>query len=246
MTRKVKFWGALGALGFLLVAGYWVFAAKATPNVQLRASFRSLTDPAFPPDTPGFYADKILNDANGPYGTTDNGSISVWLTSDAGNLVFDIQHHSGRGALFVFPDSATPCGYLPDTAGVYPELTDDPVDYVSVRTYNNSGFTGPKLNFLTMPVGIVQQVRLWVWMCTAQIHGYRINYNEPDPARDAGIVEVTAVDTSGDGKPDRWEIRPVAGTNGLAWILVNPSGRSKGACHFGSFPMPFTLILERR
>lgn len=246
MSRKIRFWGALGLLGFLLVMSYGVFGAKVAPNIQLRASFRGLTNPAFPPDTPGFYADKILNDANGPYVTADNGSVSVWLTSDVGNLVFDIQHHSGRSALFVFPNSPTPCDYLPDTAGVYPELMDDPVDYLSVRTYNNYGFTGPKLNFLTMPVGITQQVRLWVWMCTAQIHGYKIKYNEPDPARDAGVVEVTAFDTSGDGKPDRWEISPMTGTNDLAWILVNPSGRAKGACYFGSFQMPFKLILERR
>ncbi len=250
MSRKIRFWGALGLLGFLLAGSYWVFGAKAAPNIQLRASFRGLTNPAFPSDTPEYYVDKILNDSQGSYVTDSSNGISVWITPDFGNLRFEFEHHSGRSAFFVFPDLVTACGTLPDTAGVYLGLPDDPVDYIVMWTCYDSYCAGPKLNLLTMPISTPeqprpQQVRLWMRMCTAAVHDFRIMFNQPDPQRDAGIVEVCAFDKNGDGKPDRWEFSPAAGSNDLAWIYINPSGRAKSYCYFGAFPMPFNLILER-
>lgn len=246
MSKRGRFWAFLWVAALVLAGALVLSAARPQPNVQLRASFRGLTDPAFPGD-PAFYVDKVLNDAQGPYVTGDNGNVSVWITSDVGDLFFEIQHHSGRSALVVFPDLDTPCGYLPDTAGIYPLLPDVPLDFLRIRTYNNSSFLGPKLNFLKMSAGVPKQVRFWFLMCTADVHNILLDYNNSDPGAQSGFVEVTAFDVNGDGTLDRWEISPVSGTNDMVWIKQNPESRglNREPCFFGGFPMPFKLVLER-
>jgi hypothetical protein len=240
MSKRIRLWGVWSVLGFVFLLGIWVFGAPGAkaPNVQLRATFQTQTDAGIPC--------KILNDSKGSY-VTDKSAVSVWITADRGDLDFVIEHHSNRSAFFVFPNDYTTCGYLPDTAGVYPELPDDPVNYLRFHTNNLFSIGGPHLNFLTMTPGVTQQVRLFVFMCSTLTHHYYINYNDSNPTHEAGVVDVMAFDNNGDGKLDRWEISPTPGTTDMAWIWRHPEGSDQqDNCFYMATPMPFKLILERR
>ncbi len=244
MSKKIMIFGTLGILGIFCLSGLWMFGAKPAPNVQLRASFRGLTNPEFA-GTEFYYVDKILNDDHGPYVTTGNKAVEVYFTSDNGELFFKIEHHANRPVNVVFPYALGPCGYLPDTVGIYPDLPDETVDFFRFKTYNSSAFGPPKINFLTMTPEVPQQVRLWTTICTISRHYFILNYNNSNPKHIAGVVEATAFDGDNDGTLDRWEINPIPGTNDLAWIYKHPENNRDEVCPFGAFPMPFKLILER-
>ncbi|OGD22659.1 MAG: hypothetical protein A2W03_16285 [Candidatus Aminicenantes bacterium RBG_16_63_16] len=189
--------------------------------------------------------DKILNDDQGPYVTTGNNSVEVWFSGDKGELYFKIEHHAERSVRVVFPYAQGPCGFLPDTVGLYPGLPDEPVDFFRFKTYNSAAFAAPRINFLTMTPGVPQQVRLWTTICTISRHYFILNHNNSNPTGITGVVEAMAYDNNNDGKPDRWEIYPVPGTNDQAWIYKHPENNRDAVCPFGSFPMPFMLLLER-
>jgi hypothetical protein len=221
MARMIKVVGVLAIAG--LVLGYGLYGAKPKAPVKVRVSFE------------GAAGQKLLNDALGPYVGGDG--ITVQITSDLGDFVFEIPHHSTRGAFVIFPAAQSQLGESLPTPGV-----DVALDYVCVRTYNS--FSTMKLNFLAMKPNDIAQVRLWVWVCTEALHSYRFIYGEDDPDHDAGIVEVSAYDAKGgDGIVDRWEIKPVTGTADMAYI--NRWDRKDGMHYFGSYPMPFKLIIER-
>ncbi len=243
MSKKIIVFGTLGVLGIFCLSGFWVFGAKPAPKIQLRASFLGLTNP----ELPGYdyYVDKIHNDDQGAYMTTLNNSVEVYFTSDKGELFFKIEHHANRSVNVVFPYVLGPCGYLPDTVGIYPDLPDETVDFFRFKTYNSPAFGPPKINFLTMTPGVPQQVRLWTTICTISRHYFILNYNDSDPSHITGVVEATAFDDNDDGTLERWEINPVPGTGDLAWIYKHPENRKDDVCYFGYFPMPFKLILER-
>jgi hypothetical protein len=240
MARMLKIAGVLAIAG--LVLGPGLFGAKPKPPVKVRVSFEGLTDPGYPPNDPNHYAQKLHNDAWGPYEATNG--LTAQITGDLGDFVFEIPHHAGRSVLVVFPYVTSQLGdYLPDTAGVYP-TDDDPIDYFVMRTYNS--FATKKLDFLAMTPGASAEVHFWAWMCTEAVHSYRVIYNQPDPDHDAGIVEVKAFDLSplgGDGVADHWEITPVLGTSDQAWITR--WDRKKGWLYYGYHPMPFKLIIDR-
>ncbi len=237
MLKKRGIWVLVLVLGLVLVGAIVLAAAKPAPNIMLRAYFMDADGNGIPCN--------ITNDAKGSY-VTDKSAVSVWITADRGDLYFEIAHHSNRSALIIFPNDATACGYLPDTAGVYPELTDDPVDYLKFKTINLFSTGAPHLNFLTMTPGVTQQVRLWIVMCSTQTHYYYIKYNDSDPIHQAGVVDVMASDNNGDGKLDRWEISPTPGTTDMAWIWRIPEGSNQqDSCFYMATPMPFKLILER-
>jgi hypothetical protein len=62
----------------------------------------------------------------------------------------------------------------------------------------------------------------------------------------SGTVQVTAYDDNGDHKLDRWIITPIPVNGNLADIYKHPeTGNDSINCPFGTFPMPFKLILER-
>jgi hypothetical protein len=238
MMRPIKAAVALAIAGLIL--GYGLYGAKPKAPVMVRVSFEGVTDPNFPPSDPNYYVHKLHNDVLGPYIAASG--VTAQISGDLGDLVFEIQHHSGRGVLVVFPAAQSQLGDdLPDTAGVYP-AEDDPIDYFIMRTYNS--FSGQPLNFLTMTPNTAKQTRLWAWTCTETVHSYRLIYGETDPDHDAGIVEVTAYDQNPvDGVIERWEITPVTGTGDLAWITR--WSRKEGDLCYGSHPMPFKLIVER-
>ena len=230
MARMIKVAVALAIAG--LVLGYGLYGGKPKAPVKVRVSFEGAAD------------QKFLNDALGSYVGGDG--ITAQITGDLGDLVFEIPHHSGRSVLTIFPQAQSQLGeYLPDTAGVYPDNVypgeDVAIDYFIMRTYNS--FASMKLNFLAMKPNDSAQVRLWVWVCTEALHSYRLIYDEDDPDHDAGIVEVVALDMSSDGIVDRWEITTVPGTGDMAWI--NRWDRRDDMHYFGSYPMPFRLIIER-
>jgi|GEM_PF-2474356 len=245
MSRVIKVAVALAVAGLIL--GYGLYAAKPKPPVKVRVSFEGLTnsDPNIPPNSPDYFMQKFHNDALGPY--VEGNGVTAQITGDLGDLVFEIPHHAGRSVLVIFPPVPSQLGdYLPDTAGVYPgDLMEDvAIDYFVMRTYNS--FATRKLNFLAMKPNTSAEGHFWAWMCTETVHSYRVIYNQPEDDHDAGIVEVTALDLSpegGDGVVDRWEITPVAGTGDMAWITR--WDRKKGWLHYGSYPMPFKLIVER-
>jgi hypothetical protein len=56
---------------------------------------------------------------------------------------------------------------------------------------------------------------------------------------------VTAFDDNNNGTLDRWEMYPIPGTDDQAWIYKHPENNRDEVCYFGTFPMPFKLILER-
>jgi hypothetical protein len=240
MARLIKVAVALAIGGLIL--GYSLYGAKPKPPVKVRVSFEGLTNsnPPLTPADPDYYVHKLHNDAFGPY-IAENG-ITAQITGDLGDFVFEIPHHSGRSVLVVFPPAQSQFGdFLPDTAGVYP-MPDDLIDYFVMRTYNS--FATKKLNFLTMQPNTPEQVAFWAWMCTESVHSYRVLYNRPDPDHDAGIVEVTAYDQNPqDGIIERWEITPVPSTGDMAWITR--WSRKEGDLSYGSYPMPFKLIVER-
>lgn len=244
MQKKIVL-AIFGVLCLSLFACLWLFGAKPAPSVQLKASFRGLTNPAFQ-GSPEFYVDKFLNDAKGPYVTDGKHNVSVWFTSDNGELFFKFEHHSARSMLIIFPYFSNECGQLPDTAGIYPGLPYEPIDFFRFATYNSSAFAEPRLNFLTMPLETPLPVRLWTTMCTTQRHYFFMNFSH-DVGKITGVIEVIAHDLSGDGKPDQWELYPVPGTGDMAKIYKHPeTGDDSINCLFGEFPMPFKLILERR
>ena len=244
MLRRARFWAFLGVMVLALAGTMVLTAAKAAPNIQLRATFRGEVLPGAP--GADYYVDKILNDARGPYVTDNRKGVSVWFTPDRGDLFFKFEHHSSRSALVIFPNDSTPCGFLPDTAGVYPELPDDPVDFLRFMTNNYFAYGPPYCNFLTMTPGVPQQVRMWTAICSTNEHYFYIKYNDSDPTHIAGVVEAVAFDTNGDGKLDRWEIYPVPGTNDAAYLWKWPEGNDQGGgCFYMTAPMPFKLILER-
>jgi hypothetical protein len=243
MSRKIMVFGALGVFVILCLSGLWVFGAKPAPKIELRASFLGLTDPQY--SGYDYFVNKIFNDDQGAYVTTGNNAVEVYFTSDKGELFFKIEHHADRSVNVVFPYALGPCGYLPDTVGIYPDLPDETVDFFRFKTYNSSAYGPPKINFLTMTPGVPQQVRLWTTICTISRHYFILNYNNSNPTNIAGVVEVTAYDDNNDGTLDRWEINPVPGTGDLAWIYKHPENKKDEICPFGAFPMPFKLILER-
>jgi hypothetical protein len=73
MSRKIMVFGALGVLGIFCLSGLWMFGAKPTPKIQLRASFEALTNP----EKSGYdyYTNKIFNDELGPYETAGDNSV---------------------------------------------------------------------------------------------------------------------------------------------------------------------------
>jgi hypothetical protein len=244
MPKKKKVLTVSGIVTLSLFACLWLFGAKPAPNVQLKASFRGLTDPAFQ-GTPEFYVDKFLNDAQGPY-MTYKSAVSVWFTPVNGELQFSFEHHSGRSMLIIFPNAGNECGWLPDTAGNYPGLPYEPVDFFKFKTYNSQAFAEPRLNFLTMPLETPLPVRLWTTICTTQRHYFFMNFSQ-DVGKITGVVEVIAHDLNGDLKPERWEIYPIPGTGDMAKVYKHPeTGDDSINCLFGEFPMPFKLILEKR
>ncbi len=237
MHKKVKVLGVTSVLGLSLFASLWLFGAKPAPNVQLKASFVA--------DLPFGAIGTFQNDARGPYVTDGKHNVSVWFTSDAGDLFFKFEHHSMRSMRILFPNVGNECGMLPDTAGIYPELPDEPVDFFRFTTFNSPAFMEPKLNFLTMPAETPVQVRLWTTICTTQRHYFFLNYSR-EIGKISGVIEVTAhADAS--GKLVSWELYPIPGTGDLAKIYKHPeTGDDSINCLFGEFPMPFKLILDRR
>jgi hypothetical protein len=227
--------GIAGLLGF---ASLWLFAARPVPDVQLRASFLpELTD-----GTPCAY----LNDALGPY-VTYKAAVSVYFSGDPGDLHFIFDHHSNRSMGLIFPNFGNECGWLPDTTGLYPDVPDEPIDFLKFRTYNSDAFAPPKVNFLTMPVNTPTPVRLWTTICTTERHYFFMNFSQ-DVGKITGVIEVIAYDTVGnDGKADKWDLHPVPGTANMAKVYKHPeTGDDSINCLFGEFPMPFHLILEKR
>jgi len=239
MSRKIKILGivCLAVLAVLLTLGS---AAKPVPNIQLRATFAEFTDAGIPCT--------ILNDAKGPYMTGGNNSVSVWITGDFGDLFFKFEHHSERSMKILFPYAYSDCGgWLPDTAGLYPDLPDEPIDFFRFQTMSSDSYAPPKANFLTMPAGTPTRVRLWTTFCTTKRHYYFMNYYQTQN-KTSGQVEVTAYDTTvpPDGKLDRWVMVPVSSSIGEADIFKHPeTGNENINCPFGRFPMPFKLVLER-
>lgn len=246
MSKKIRVLGVWSVFGFLVLLGIWVFGAPKpkAPNIQLRASFRSLTNPEL--QGYDFYTDKIFNDALGSYVSTDNNSVSVWFTPDKGELFFKIEHHADRSVNVIFPFASAVCGYLPDTAGLYADLPDETVDFFRFKTYNSAAFAEPRINFLTMEPGVPQQVRLWTTICTVDRHYFLLNYNNPNLANITGVVQVTAYDDNNNGVLDRWELQPLEGTDGLVYVVKQEgNGAKQYHCDFGSHMMPFFLTLER-
>jgi len=244
MNKKKAVLAVTGVLAVSLVAGLWLFAAKPVPNVQLRAYFRGLTNPDLA-GSPEFYVDRFLNDGKGPY-TTFKTAVSVWFTGDAGELKFIADHHSNRSLLVVFPNFGNECGWLPDTAGAYPEVPDEPIDFFKFQTYNSPAFAEPRLNFLTMPEETPLPVRLWTTFCTTERHYFFMNFST-EIGKISGVVEVIAHDFDDDGTLDQWEVYPLTGSADIAKIYKHPeTGDDSINCLFGEFPMPFRLILERR
>jgi len=258
MSKSIRHWGVWSVLGVVVLMGLWLFGAPKpkVPNIQLEATFRAQTNPAL--EGYDYYVDKIFNDDYdlGPYVTTDDGSVSVWFTpsnaggtTDGGDLLFKLEHHAARRVNMVFPlASSAECGSLPDTYGLYNWLPDDPVDYFRFKTYNVGWYAAPHLDFLKMAPGVenTQQVRLETVVCTVERHNFYLKYNNLESV--STIVQVTAYDDDlpADGILDRWEIQPVAGTNGLLDIrqLVG-NGARKHYCEYGSHFMPFLLTLKR-
>lgn len=253
MSKTARVGGSCVAAGMAVLTAIWLFGAPKPkiPNVQLKASFRALTNPEL--TGYDFYTDKIFNDNYdlGPYVTLDDGSVSVWFTpSDAGgttaggDLYFAVEHHAARKVNIVFPYAAGACGFLPDTMGLYPDLADDPIDYFRFKTYNVYWYAEPHLDFLKMVPGETGQVRLENVVCSNTQHNFYLRYQNLESV--SIIVQVTAYDDDGDSLLDRWELQPVAGTNGLLTIrqLVG-SGAKKKYCEYGSHFMPFLLTLER-
>jgi hypothetical protein len=239
-----------GLMSAVLVLGLSVVlqgqkgGGKTPPDVPLRATFRSLTDA----DATGrdFYVDKLLNDEGGSYVTDKTRSVEVYFTGAAGELFFKIEHHSGRTVRVIYPAlSNSQAGWLPDTAGYDPDLPDEPVDFFRFRTYNNSAVFGPLsgVNFLTMPVDQPTPVRLWTAICTTQRHYFFVNF-EQDIGKISGVVEVTAF-AGTDGKPARWDIRPVPSTDDVTHLWKQSETGKNAFYDFGDAPMPFLLTLER-
>ena len=235
----------LVAVGLGVLGRIFLFGAKAVPNVQLRATFRCETLPGAP--GADYYLDKICNDARGSYTTDKTKTVAVWFTGDYGELEFRVDHNSTRSAIVVLPKEGTTCGTLPDTAKIYPELPDEPVDYLRIKTYNGPAYIGgPRLNFLQMTPGQVCRVRLWVFFDTIDRHYFMLNYDATDTGTESGIVEAVAFDDNTDGRLDRWEISPLSGSGDLARVYKHPeAGPDETNCFFGTFPMRFKLILER-
>jgi len=235
MLKKRGIWVLVLVLGLVLVGAIVLTAAKPAPNIMLRAYFMDADENEIPYN--------ITNDAKGPYVTGSTG-VDVWFTSDVGNLFFEFEHHSGRSLGMIFPYFLSPCGWLPDTAGLYPDLPDEPVDYFKLITRNGPAFGGPRLNFLQMEPNVHKQVRLWTTICTTQQHFFYFNYNNQNPTNISGVVDVIAFESG--GKLVRWEITPVPDSGNLAWIYKWPEGNDKdGGCFYTVAPMPFKLILER-
>ncbi len=239
MNRTVK-GGVLAVGAVLVVAGVFVLAGgKPAPNVQLRADFMPFTDLGAPC--------VILNDSKGPYVTDGRHNVSVWFTSDVGDLFFKFEHHAERSMIIKFPNVYSECGgWLPDS-GFIDERPDEPIDFFRFTTHNNDAYAPPKVNFLTMTPGVPTLTRLWTTFCTTQRHYYFMNYDLAAGGKISGTVEVTAFDDNGDGKLDRWVFVPVTGTGDAADIFKHPeTGDDSINCPFGTFPMPFKLVLYRR
>jgi hypothetical protein len=255
MTGKTSTWRMGVALVGVVFLAVWMFGAPKpkAANVQLRAYFLELTNP----DATGydFYVNKILNDTAEPYVTNGNGSISVWITPDNGELFFKFEHHADRAPNVIFPLAAAlqpQCGYLPDTIGLYENLPEEPVDFFRFNTYNSDAFAGPKLNLLDMAPWTVtnpntQQIRLWTTVCTTERHYFLLNYNNFNVDSITGIVQVTAYDNEpADGQIDRWVFEPIAGTEGIVQVVKQEgNGKNQFHCDFGVHFMPFVLVLER-
>ena len=237
MSRKIQILG-MACLAMLTVLMTLVLAGKPVANVQLRASFEPLMAPEVP------YA--IQNDAKGPYVTDGKHNVSVWFTGDNGELFFKFEHHSSRSMIIHFPYAYSECGgWLPDTAGDYPNLPDEPIDFFRFTTFNSDAFAPPKVNFLTMPADTPTPVRLWTTFCTTQRHYYFMNYSLTQN-RISGVVGVTASRLTPNGPNVRWVITPVFGSGGMAEIYKHPeTGDDSINCPFGAWPMPFKLVLER-
>lgn len=238
MRRQIKILVLSCFLSLVFLTSLILFGGKPAPVVELRATFEAISESGLP--------STILNDAQGPYVTDGVHNISVWFTSDNGELFFKLEHHCDRSALVIFPPVYVDCGgYLPDTAEIYLELPDEPVDFFRFKTYNSPAFAGPRINFLQMTPGVPKQVRLWTTICTTQRHYFVLNYNNTDPNKISGVVEVTAYDDNGDGTLDRWVMSPVLGSGDMATILKHPEKREKEICNYGTHLMPFKLVLER-
>ncbi len=232
----------MGGVVLALAGAFVLTAGKPAPNVQLRATFQPLTDLGVPCT--------FLNDPKGAYVTDGHHNVSVWITGDVGDLFFKFEHHAERSMYILFPRAYADCaGWLPDTAGLYPELPDEPIDFFRFTTFNGSSYAPPKANLLKMTPGVPTQVRLWTTFCTTQRHYYFMNFYQNSGSKQSGLVEVTAFDDTvpPDGKLDRWVMVPIPGTGDVANIYKHPeTGDDSINCLFGTFPMPFKLVLERR
>ncbi len=246
MLRFIRQGRVWGIFALIIVSAIWMFGAPKpkAPNVQLRASFRGLTNPEL--SGYDFFTDKILNDDQGPYVTTSDNLITVWLTPDYGQLDFHVYHHASRKVNVVFPFFTGTCGSLPDTVGLYDGLPDEPVDYFRFATHWGQGFGGPQLNFLTMADGQTAQVRIWTQVCTAERHYFFLNYNNSNAGGYTALLQVTAYNTDSDPEVDRWIIQPIDGTNDLVYInKLEGNGPRQYYCQLGAHYMPFLLTLER-
>ena len=240
-------------LGVLLLPSY---GGRPRPVVELKATFRNLADPDAPLNTYEYYADKICGDDFGEYVSKARDNISVLIYADKGELFFKIEHNSGRSAKIIFPRESGACGALPDTVGIYPELPLEPVDFLRFKTYNSDAYAGPRVNFLTMQPGEATQVRLWITMCTIARHFFVLKYDPLQAGTNGGVVMVKAIDIhddpttegyDGDNKVERWELYPLPTSNDQAIVQIEPhgEGKDKGRCTFGTYQMPFKLILDR-
>lgn len=246
MSKIVRQWSVWVGLALIVLAATWAFSAPKpkAANIELRASFRGLTNPSV--TGYDFFVDKIFNDGQEPYVTTGDGLISVWLTSDTGQLDFHVYHHAVRRVNVVFPYFSGPCGFLPDTLGLYESLPDEPVDYFRFATNWGQGFAGPQLNFLTMTDGQTAQVRVWAQVCTAERHYFFPNYNNPNSTGYTALLQVTAYNIDPDPEVDRWVVQPIENTNDLVYITkLEGKGANQYYCSFGEHFMPFMLTLER-
>ena len=226
MLKKMRVWAFLGAAGLVLVGTLVLAGGKPAANVQLRATFVDVTDNRTPCT--------IMNDDQGPY-VTDGREIRVWISGDVGDLHFQSEHHSGRSLKVIFPPFNGTCGSLPDT-------TVTPVDFFRFRTINLSGYSGPKVNLLTMTPGIDYEVRLEALVCTAEEHYFFLAYNEPYLDAKRGLVNVVA--SASGGKLVKWVFTPRTGTGDIAYIKRWVNNKEE-FCFYTEAPMPFKLILER-
>jgi hypothetical protein len=245
--NKTAFLAAL--LVVLTIAALALPTALAGPKryVYLTATFRDANT------TAGTPLDKMRSDGQGPY---VNAPFLTVLINDEGELIFHIDANSGRRSVFIYDDkilSYVPTGNCqelpPDTAcNPYDNLPDEPVTYAFYRTNNGTSYYGPQVNLLTMQGGETAVVRIWIGFQTALHSGaYYSKYNRdfPDDAQ-AGIVNVTALDTNGDKIIDRWILSPIPNTDNKVNLHRTWQVKSKYVkCDIGCFRLPFELVLDR-